>query len=472
MIWATLLWACSRSGPGPDAAPPLDECSAEPEACPLTLGMPKITGLQADVAVTQAVRVRWTTDEPADSWVRFEGPCGPRWVGRAESVREHEVCVVGVHADVDVGLTAHSGQATSSLVTVHTAPLPPYIPTGDRLTGLDGAQPGPTLTNVADREREWPASAVLYDPGGQPLWHYTHLPDVVDARGDVDVRLTADDTVLIGGTGLDTPQVEITWCGDVVWEGIQNRPIQTHHFDKLADGSYLAVRFATDPAYPQLVLDQITVDQPDGTRVWDWNAFDHLPLDGGAIGSSHLNSVTWTEEAVFTNSRSLSQMYRIDPVDGHVAWTLGAGGDFTLTDGTWFHHQHDPELQPGGTWLFYDNGLDSEAHTRVLELAIDEDARTAEVLWSFPADAANPDPWYSEEWYSHIWGDADRLDNGNVLVTAGVRETDHASRIFELDPALEVVWALQFPPAGGGGPSLYRAERIAPRAHNLDCPAP
>jgi len=63
------------------------------------------------------------------------------------------------------------------------------------------------------------------------------------------------------------------------------------------------------------------------------------------------------------------------------------------------------------------------------------------------------------DWYQPFWGDADRLANGNVLITAGVRGSGTESRVFEVTKADgKVVWEFRLGPDIG----IYRAERITP----------
>jgi hypothetical protein len=68
------------------------------------------------------------------------------------------------------------------------------------------------------------------------------------------------------------------------------------------------------------------------------------------------------------------------------------------------------------------------------------------------------DGWYSEDWYSAFWGDADRLPNGNVLITGAIRTATEGSRVFEVTPTGQIVWEITLPPNNGS----YRAERLSP----------
>ena len=109
----------------------------------------------------------------------------------------------------------------------------------------------------------------------------------------------------------------------------------------------------------------------------------------------------------------------------------------------------------GDRWLFYDNRSDLTG-SRVVEYQVDEQNMEANIVWEYPGDYAD-DPWYAD-----VWGDADWLSNGNVLVTSGQSwdvepsttphelndawaEVGHA-RLFELAPVtgeegkMRIVW--------------------------------
>jgi len=98
-------------------------------------------------------------------------------------------------------------------------------------------------------------------------------------------------------------------------------------------------------------------------------------------------------------------------------------------------------------------------HSRAVEYDIDEGTMTATLAWEFPG-TFNVDPWYRDNWYTTYFGDADRLANGNVLITASsVSSTAGDARVFEVTKAEgEVVWEMQFP----AGIGVYRSDRITP----------
>jgi hypothetical protein len=184
----------------------------------------------------------------------------------------------------------------------------------------------------------------------------------------------------------------------------------------------------------------------------------------------HGNSVTMMPEddVFYLSCRNMDAVFKISLLDTQeIIWRLGPDGDFApdpLSDTPWFQRAHEPEIQPNGNILIYDNGgvvTDARGWSRVVEYAVDEETLEATIVWEFPGELENLDPWYTDEWHTRIWGDADRLPNGNTLVAAGTRIANQNSRIFEVTEDGRVVWELVFPRKGKKALGLYRAQRIA-----------
>jgi hypothetical protein len=255
---------------------------------------------------------------------------------------------------------------------------------------------------------------------------------------------------------------------------------------------------------------------PDGAVVWEWKAFDHLnPYRigyetfsqywerrgfPGVIDWSHANTILYDEadDAYIINFRYQSALMEIDKKSREISWIFGepSGWDAKLQnklirlegETAWFWHQHSPSLTPEGNILLFNNAnyqarpFDeatdmTRTRSHVLEYKIDEDALTAQKVWSSMTDTG-------EYIVSIAMGDVDYLPNGNVLAAYGalvsqehlkdgdvnwytrgnvpqwtlIREIEHTQ------PA-KVVWELRLMPKGEDsnvGWTIFGAERFDP----------
>jgi hypothetical protein len=95
-------------------------------------------------------------------------------------------------------------------------------------------------------------------------------------------------------------------------------------------------------------------------------------------------------------------------------------------------HRHDPRPLDNGRVLIFNNFHESPEST-VTEL----DPRTGEVHWRYQGSEQEP-------FYSKTCGTAQRLENGNTLIT----ESDNG-RAFEVNPQGEIVWEFVSPHRAG-----------------------
>ena len=440
---ALLLWSCAEDM----TTVPLDPVATLPN-------------VQVELHPTQAIDVSWTTEDPLSTWVEFGEGAFARRIGQEEPSTEHSVTIVGVRADTEVSIRAVSGDLSSDTITVQVPPLPWYVSNATLVTyDRDRADGGWTLVNSGNRVLDWPATAVIYDAEGFPVWFHAPQPDTEPPRLDMDVVFTVDNTVLFGGASDEVLPTEIALDGTLLWQGQTDVPLQHHHIDKLEDGSYVALRHQYVDAVD---YGQIVITDPDDELLWRWEAKNYFePPAGDSLDPLHFNSVTIASaQDAYINSRELSTIFKIDRETGEVVWGLGRAGEFELAEGLWYGHQHDPELQEDGSWLVYDNSLNGAS--RVVRVRPNEDSMTASIEWEFPG-TFDVHAWYTDSWFSSIWGDADQLDNGNVLVTFGSNSPTKESRLFEVAPDGEVVWALRMEsPDDASAIAVYQGQRIAP----------
>jgi hypothetical protein len=330
---------------------------------------------------------------------------------------------------------------------------------------------------------DYPAQAVMYDSDGQPVWYYIDGTNP-DYGGAISVDLT-DQGVLMGPVmsmqGGEPPR-EVDFAGDTIWE-CGNPPCDpsagdmSHHAGKLDNGNYVLLRWVSDSSMmgsQNPVFEEVT---PANQVVKSWSFADFVPQPAEVTGDwCHGNAATVdiAGDAVYLSCRWMGLVkvgYNNPSLLWHMPASYNASGLGTMQfvpDTSQFSDIHDPEIHDDGTILFFDNGgyeaigtptdPNADYHSRAVEYAIDTNARTATLVWEFPG-TFSVDDWYRTEWYQPFWGDADRLENGNVLVTAGERGADTESRIFEVTKQDgQVVWELHLGPDIG----VYRAERITP----------
>jgi hypothetical protein len=205
-----------------------------------------------------------------------------------------------------------------------------------------------------------------------------------------------------------------------------------------------------------------------GAVLFEWNSVDHYALEDalpfawvtahpGGFDMVHANAIELdTDGNYLISSRHLSEVTKIDSETGGIIWRMGKGpaNEFTFLndphDG--FHMQHTPRRLENGNLLLIDNGnFHAPPSSRAVEYAVDEQARTATLVWSFEPGI-----------FSCCMGNAQRLPDGNTLVALG-----NDFRVFEVTQAGQVVWELRFPtPANIFG--FYRAFRVPSLYGNVD----
>jgi hypothetical protein len=417
--------------------------------------------------------VRWTTDGAAAARVEFGLDGELQWFvdGAPEDVgSEHEVLVLGMKPQSNytlqaVSIAADGEENRSELLTYETGAVP-FDTLITEVTSYDPArvEPGWTLTNVAVRAVNYPVTAVMFDMDGDPVWYWRQSED--DGRNDVEVSLVGGEgseapTVLVGaGVTPGMPAVEVDLAGDVVWEGPEQSGspqlvevgAMHHSFTRLASGDYLALYYDGKDADLWDVIEQFDADL---NPTWTWSA-ESISTETYPWGNAVMADLD--EDVAYYNGRMTSTLSKIDRADGSILWQLGEGGDFAGDADAahpWFHEAHAPEIQPDGNVLMYDNGGAARDFSRVVEFAVDEAAMTAEIAWEYPGELAD------DAWSTLAMGDADRMPNGNTLVTAGTLiASDSPSRTFEVTPDGALVWELWMSGTGGDVAAPFMSERI------------
>ncbi|MEJ6548240.1 aryl-sulfate sulfotransferase [Corynebacterium sp. USCH3] len=318
---------------------------------------------------------------------------------------------------------------------------------------------------------------------------------------------------------------ELSWDGEVRWEWGTEAPggaaRQNHDWTLLDNGNRLYL--VTVPRVVPFLGNHTVGDQglyevdASGQLVWQWLLGDHLDELGlseegledlratsrrhadtpwgyaeintaSVIGPNRLHdgdpTSPFTPGNVIISSRKANVIAVVDRVNGSdaVLWRLGPSFDSAPGD----HHerilqrrvprpldqisgQHNPhiiaeDLPGAGNLLIFDNqggagyppvALGIYPGSRVLEV----DPLTRQIVWQYTAEDSGRQPW---EFFSAFVSNAQRLPNGNTLVTEGMH-----GRIFQVTPTGRIVWEYVSPYSGPAAPGsstesflVYRAQHV------------
>lgn len=395
-----------------------------------------------------------------------DDPLEVHTVRATDDVPVHDLVVYGLLASATYDCALEMAGTTVDR-SITTRPIADGFPTWT--TTGDGGEGYTLLNGGTDLRWNRQSKLLIVDQQGRLRWSY----EVPYSAADLDAQYLGDGRILYGG-GYSAPPTIIDLSGVT----IAAAPASStgfdyhHHAQRIATGEIVTltegitndgvsewwVGFAIDILDPELV-----------GRTWTWNSQSGYdagwlpPATPVEIDAYHANSVQVDGDDLYMNLRQLSRLVKLDRVTGERLWTLGPGQDFELVDANgvpddpanWFYMPHAPE-KDGDRILFYDNGVGRPGgpSSRIVEMVIDENLRTARVVWSYTEPG----------WYEPIWGDVDRLPNGRVLfvrahsaVTVPVLSYER-TEVVEVDPATDTVtWRMSFTDLHDAG---YRAERI------------
>ena len=258
---------------------------------------------------------------------------------------------------------------------------------------------------------------------------------------------------------------EIDWDSRLVWEHYD--PALRRHA-RLPNGNNLfllqrdrisaelsrSVRggFATENDPERMFSDQVVEVTPDGTEVSVWRSADHLdpetdvicPLESrDAWGGANDLTASADGNSFLISFRILNTVALVDRPSGAITWKWGAGV---------ISHQHHPTYLDNGNVLLLDNGCHRRglSYSRVVEV----DPLTSQIVWQYEGL-----PRVS--FFTHFTGGAQRLPNGNTLITEGM-----TGRLFEVTLSGEIVWEyvspFVVPSMFGMANSVFRAHRYGP----------
>ncbi len=465
ILVSALLAACSQPA---EPGSPVADVGVDAVTDSGTPPPPKISNVAAYQNPANALSwfVEWETDVATPTHLSVD--CGPDYqhVFQSKSVfSHHEVFVMGLFEGADCALEVRAeagGLVANEALTIEdVGPVPETFPDLEMFFLAEaGVFPGWTAWSLSDNDQGGPLRIFVVDHEGRYRWY--HLgDDSVKAGAGAEIQ-AIDGGLLLAAGG---PEMFLGWDGNPIWEA----PFSAHHdmrFSPFNDDHllYLGISGKDCPTTEHTLEEFDMVDQE---TVWQWRICEHYTPPDPYDGWAHVNTIEPFpgERAVLLSVRNQDLLMRVDRDTGEIDWTLGWGGDFEMATEDLFLRQHAPEILENGEILLFDNGMSQKEVnrknedpakvrpvSRVIQLALsfheDGSPDAAEVTWEYL------DP----ELFAFARSEADRLPNGNTLITYSQLAPDMDSWLREIDQDQGTVWELHTPP----GWSTYRAERITP----------
>jgi len=297
----------------------------------------------------------------------------------------------------------------------------------------------------------------IEDPGEKPQWmarvHHDYQREgnsVGYYAPNMEAKSQGGNTLLLTHKDMRNPKIsdklllddaiiEVTWDGDIIWEWCCSDHFEEYNFSEAAKN----------------ILYRDPNVRPIREGMGDWMHINSMSVLGpnkwydAGDKRFHPDNIIWS-------GREANIIAIIDKQTGKIVWKIGPDYDASkeLRELGWIvgpHHTHMiPKGLPGeGNILVFDNGgwagyglpnpsstngrmCATRDYSRVLEI----DSATLKIVWQYtPSEAGFVFPVDSNRFYSPVVSGAQRLPNGNTLITEG-----SGGRIIEVTTNYEIVW--------------------------------
>jgi hypothetical protein len=289
---------------------------------------------------------------------------------------------------------------------------------------------GTTLVSVQGaRGRDKKAAQVLaIGPDGGIEWVHHSRREGVDGHRVVwsyDIDPLPDGNVFVTATVPgDTLLYELdTRTGEPAWL-VKRDALDTHDADYLGDGKIAVANMRNYDEASGENRDRLYIyDRNREAIVWEWRFAEHFSDSVGgeyADDWTHVNDIDRVgEDRFLVSPRNFDQVLVVDRETGEIVYRLGAYGDHDI-----MRKQHNPDYLTGPNGAPTIIVADSE-NDRIVEYT--RDAGAWNRTWNLGGGFAWP-------------RDADRLPNGNTLIT-----DSRNHRVLEVRPNGSVVWEVYTP---------------------------
>lgn len=483
-------------------------CKPSQEVPPDTLVALERTDLQArtfrlDLSTAAELSVRCVAENDETEVLRAQ----------ASASRSHALVMRGFLADTaytctgtlsradDAGVAERSSPHLSSASTPVPSALPTLLPVQFKTAPLPDDVPEPAVT-VAGAPTDVGFTLYNYAVLGPFMNFYALSLVIIDAQGrvrwyadelggaDVDAHLLPDGNILFGGGKPPDgfPPVMLSLDRDTLFEATSapSNPYEMegsfhHDVNLTVTGDHLLTMTHEEiDDWRGFILKEL--DVASNTVVWSWSSIQD-GVGSGALepGDADTNQDPYHANALedvvqdgetflFLSLEMMDRILKIRKKTGEVVWQLGWDQGWTLLEKNgalaaadrWFFGQHDlhARYESDGLHLtLYDNGTGRDQqggtlYSRVLELSVDEAARTARIEYEFTQPG----------WFEPLWGGFDREPDGTGLIARAHcavcdTQTITHSMLMRVDAQGKLLWQVVFPDEQD---FIYRADRIDP----------
>ena len=327
--------------------------------------------------------------------------------------------------------------------------------------------PGYTLISPYNRllseGGNWESEVYLIDMLGAPVhvWKTSHqaLYSVLEHDGKLLTLNEQPKYSQFYPPGGNTGRIqEIDWDSNVVWE--YKNDAMHHDIAVLPNGDLAFALWEKTPSNIASNIqggaigtemkngliwsDELVEINRQGKIVWSWHSYENLDPQKDVLGPlmpryawTYTNGIKYIEKnpvdgtpAFLVSMRSISTLLIIRKSDGAIIWR---------SPKDMLNLQHDPTYLENGNILVFDNGLDRVPApfpiygSRVVEI----NPKTNKIVWNFDGGEGAID---KIRFFAPIVGGAQRLPNGNTLITDGPR-----GHIFEVTQKGDIVWDMVSP---------------------------
>ena len=305
-------------------------------------------------------------------------------------------------------VSSAAGSCTSQDVMLRTGAVPTNVPKPTRTIPMPSAHAPGFIITSGGTGMGGSVPVYILDGDGEPVWWATAPASCSRAKMSYDGKEMWMQELNVDNGGGEMRKVAMDGTGAMAVAGLEKGH---HDFTVLPDGGVALCVWNTTgmDAHNSLVersaSGQMTTIVPDLTTVYTASSF-------------HPNAIHYhsSDNSYTISDRNVNMFVKVTR-GGQLVWQLGGsspkGQAFTISGGTWMVN-HGHHLLANGNFLFFSNGPFSGGTSQALEYSLNTTSWTATRVWQYAPGVNSP-----------VLSDAQRLPNGNTLVTFSTVGTIH-----------------------------------------------